>query len=239
MENSDSDVSSFAGTAFIFIGMNFFQVISILPLAFFGIAAVISLRAFTHHFPIHFKILSVLWCLHFAVDLAGHITSMMHIYNHWLYNILNMFLYPTLMYVYQRQLQNACIRKLISVFYFGFIAFVIVNSLFIQGIASLQTLTIVVGGSLIIFLAGTYFWELYMSEATEKISKDPFFWFSFGFILYFGGTLPFLGMLNYLWERNEEFTTFYYKYISNAFAILLNVLIVIGFLCRKNYQRSF
>src|SRR5690606_3524626 len=115
---------------------------------------------FTHHFPIHFKILAVIWCLYFAVDIAGHITSMMHIYNHWLYNLLYLFLYPSLMYVYQRQLQNTRIRKIIPLFYLGFIVFVIINSLFIQGIATLQTLTIVVGGCIIIFLAGVYFWEL-------------------------------------------------------------------------------
>ena len=217
--------------------MSFSQIISIIPLAFGGLAAIISLRAFTHHFPIHFKIFSIVWCLVFAVEFAGHITGTMNIHNHWLYNILYLFLYPSLMYVYQRQLQNTHIRKIIPVFYIGFTVFVIINSLFIQGITSLQTLTIVVGGSFITFLAGAYFWELYMSEATEKISKDPFFWFSFGFILYFGGTLPFLGMLNYLWQLSEEFTTFYFLYFLNAFAILLNVLIVTGFLCRKNYQK--
>ena len=238
MENSENGVSGFIDTAFIISTMSFIHVISIFPLAFVGITAIISLQAFTYHLPIQFKILSATWCLYFAVDIAGHVTSMLHIYNHWLYNIFNLFFYPSLMYVYQWQLQNRRIRKIIPGLYVGFIVFVMINSLFIQGIATLQTLTIVVGNSIIIFLAGTYFWEMYISEATEKISRDPFFWFSFGFILYFGGTLPFLGMLNYLWQRNEEFTTFYYRYISNAFAILLNILIVIGFLCRKNYQRS-
>ena len=218
--------------------MSFSYFMSVLPLAFVGVAAIVSLRAFTHHFPVHFKILSVICCLDFAVEIAGLITRMMNISNHWLYNLLYLFLYPSLMYVYQRALQNTRIRKIIQFFYIGFMALAIINTYYLQEIASLQTLTVVVGNSIIIFLAGAYFWQLYVSEENEKITKDPFFWFSFGFILYFGVTLSFLGMLNYLLEINKEFTRLYHIYILNTFAILMNVLIVIGFLCRKNYQRS-
>lgn len=174
----------------------------------------------------------------FAVDIAGYITQLMDIRNHWLYNIRDPFLYLALTYIYQLQLRNKLIQKIIRVFYISFPIFVIINSHFIQGIVSLQTLTFVVGGSFITFLAGAYFWQLYVSEESEKITYDPFFWFSFGFLLYFGCTLPFLGMLNYLWELSQEFTIFYHTYISVAFSMLLNILIIVGFLCRTNYQKS-
>jgi hypothetical protein len=45
-------------------------------------------------------------------------------------------------------------------------------------------------------------------------------------------------MLNYLWRRYPEFTSFYYLYFCNSFTILLNILIITGFLCRRNYQQK-
>lgn len=215
--------------------MSLSQALSLLPLVFIGSAALISLRAFIYSFSAPLKVFSMVWIIVFTIEIAGHLMSGS---NHWLYNIFYPFLYLSLTYIYQQVLQSAFIQKLIQIFYISFVVFVVINSFLIQGITTLQTLTIAVGGSFITFLAGAYFRQLYKSEDSEKITKDPFFWFSFGFILYFGGTVPFLAMLNYLWQLSEEFTKFYFLYFSNAFSIFLNILISIGFLCRKNYLKS-
>ena len=99
-------------------------------------------------------------------------------------------------------------------------------------------MVIVGGGIFMIFLVAAYFRQLYLSEETESITRDPWFWFSFGFLIHFGGTVPFLGMLNFLWQHYKVFTSFYYIYFSNSFTLMLNLLIITGFLCRRNYQRS-
>jgi len=114
----------------------------------------------------------------------------------------------------------------------------VITESIVSGVTRLQTVMLVTGSLFMIFLSASYFRQLYLSEENEMVNRDPWFWFSFGFILYFGCTVPFLGMFNYLWANYKEFTNFYYLFFCNSFAILLNVLIIIGILCRKNFQKS-
>jgi uncharacterized membrane protein YidH (DUF202 family) len=218
--------------------MQFDQFISWFPLVFVGAAALTSLISFSHQYPNSLKGFSLLWIFNFCVDLTGHILKHLHIRNHWLYNIYDWIFFICLANLYYRQIKNSYIRALIRGFNLAFPLLIVADTIFIENIMSLQSIIIIAGGGFIIFLAAAYFYQMYMSMENEKITRDPWFWFSFGFIVYFGGTVPFMGMLNYLWEINQEFTNAYYRYISNSFAILMNILVIAGFLCRTNYQKS-
>jgi hypothetical protein len=218
--------------------MNFERIISTAPLFFVALAAITSWCSFFYPFPKVLRQFSMLWTFILLVEIAGHLLKQYNIKNHLLYNFQNVVLYLALPFIYQQVLVNSFFKKIIRLYFLIYPVFILVNSIFIQGIDNLQSLNIVVGGSFMLFLAAAYLWQLYSSEDNEKITKDPFFWFSVGFILFFGGTVPFLGMLNYLWKHYQSFTRFYYTYFSNSFVILLNILIIIGFLCRKNLQKS-
>ena len=207
------------------------------PLLIVGLAAVTSLISFRYNYPDVLKKMSVLWLLNFGVDFAGHITKHFGIQNHWIYNIYSWIMYIALAYLYDQKIENNYVHFIIRWFYILFPLMIVAESIFF-GIKDLQTVIIVIGGIFIIFLSACYFRQLYLSEENEMITRDPWFWFSFGFIIHFGGTVPFLGMLNYLWSHYREFTNFYYLYFSNSFTILLNLLIITGFLCRRNYQKS-
>jgi len=209
---------------------------STLPLLFVGLAAATSLVSFRYNYPEGLKKLSLFWVFNFFVDLTGHITSHLGIKNHWLYNIYFWIMYLTLAYLYDQQIKNRSVHLSIKWFYIAFPLLVIVDAV-TAGIRDLQSLVIVTGDIFMIFLAVCYFRQLYLSEENEKITRDPWFWFSFGFIIHFGGTVSFLGMLNYLWSNYKEFTSFYYLYFSNSFTILLNILIIFGFLCIRNSQK--
>jgi hypothetical protein len=208
-----------------------------LPIVVVGLAAATTLLGFRYHYPITLKMMSVLWLFNFLVDLAGHVTRHLEIKNHWLYNINFWIFFISLSYLYSRQIESNVIRFIIRGFYVVFIIAVVIKSVS-SGIEDLQTDIVVLGGSFIIFLSAAYFRQMYKSEDNEKITRDPWFWFSFGFIINFGGTVPFLGMFNYLWKYYPEFTESYYLYFSNSFTILLNILIITGYLCRINYQKS-
>jgi hypothetical protein len=212
------------------------QFILLLPLVVVGIAAAISLVSFRHHYPKPFKVLSVLWVINFFIDLAGHIAVYFKIGNHWLYNIYFWILYLTIPWIYNTQIQNKYVRSSIRIFHIVFPLLIVAASIAF-GIMNLQTIIVVAGDLFMIFIMVAYFRQLYLSEETAPLTRDPWFWFSFGFLVHFGGTVPFLGMLNYLWHHYPLFTNFYYLYISNSFTILLNLLIIAGFLCRRNYQK--
>jgi hypothetical protein len=213
------------------------SLIATFPLLVVGIAAAVSLRAFSRQYPVSLKKLSVLWVINFCVDLAGHITRYYDLKNYWLYNIYFWIMYLAVAHLYEGQIDNAAIRKSIRWFYILFPLLVLGESIVAGGIIELQSVAIVCGDVFMIFLVAAYFRQLYLSEDTEPITRNPWFWFSFGFLIHFGGTVPFLGMMKYLWDHYKAFTKFYYLYFSNSFTIFLNLLIIIGFLCRKYYQK--
>ena len=202
-----------------------------LPLLFIAIAALVSVRAHVGVYPQPLKILSSLWIAMFIVELLGHYLRDEQI-NHWMYNAFYLAYFPVLANVFSYILTNEKIKVSIQFFYVVFVVFVLLNSIFLQGINALQTLTFVFGSCFISFLAGAYFWQLLISNDTSVISRDPFFRLSFGLILYFGGITPFLGMFNYLVANHVEFAQFYFVYVSNVFSILLNIVIIITYLCR-------
>jgi hypothetical protein len=217
--------------------MNVKLLISTFPLVVVGCAAAVSLISFRRHYTPALRILAVFWVFNFCVDLCGHITKYYGVKNHWLYNIYFWLMYLVLAYLYDGQVKNKYVHWAIRAFYLVFPLLVLAES-FVSGIGKLQTMMLVAGSIFMIFLAAAYFRQLYLSEDNESVARDPWFWFSFGFILYFGCTVPFLGMLNYLWGHYQEFTNFYYSYFCNSFAILLNLLIITGFLCQRNFQKS-
>src|SRR6187402_2260430 len=217
--------------------MSLEQFIFVFPLSVVGLAAITSLISFRYDYPIALRQLSALWVFNFLADLAGYITRSMGIKNLWIYNIDFWVLYIVLAWLYKQRIGSRRIRAAISMFHFVFLPLVIIDTI-LFGINDLQTVVIVAGGAFIVFLAAAYFRQLYISDDSTRITRDPWFWFSFGFIIQFGGTMPFLGMLNYLWQHYPQFTRFYYLYFSNAFTILLNILIIVGCLCRRNYQKS-
>ena len=214
------------------------QITPFIPLVFMGIAALTGIRSFFINAPPAVRMLAFLQIVLFGVELIGHITFLFFsLPNHWLYNLWFFFWFMYLASIYFQVLEREFVHVSIQVFYVAFIVFVIINSLFIQGVFKLQTLTYVVGGIFIIYLAVAYFSTLFISSENEKITRDPFFWLSFALIIYFGSTVPFYGMFNYLQENFFEFTEFYVVYISRAFSIFLNILVIIAFLCRRSYPK--
>ena len=82
-------------------------------------------------------------------------------------------------------------------------------------------------------LAVAYLWQLYTSDETQSIFRDPVFWISLAYLFYCTISVPYLGMLNYLYENYPEFTRQYYVIIYDVAIIIKNVLLTAGFLCMQ------
>jgi hypothetical protein len=224
------------------------QIVRGIAIAFTLLAALISIKAFLSKGTFPLKMFSVACFLSVTGEMMGFLfkSKTQEVValggsefdsNHWVYNIYHYFYFMLMGFVYYHQLKGDLMRAAIQMFRIAFTVFFLFNSFFWQGIGTYQTFTVVVGGSFMIILAAAYFWELLVSPENERITKDPFFWFSFGLIVFYGGTIPFLGMLNYLAVRFYDFTVFYQLYIFNGFSIFLNSLILVGFLCSKTFQK--
>lgn len=213
------------------------QWISWLALSIFGAAAIISLRSFRNNFPADLKWLSILWVTLFIIDVGGSILKIRNVNNLWVYNIFGWLFYLPLALLYYHKIDHSFIRKCIKVFVILFMMVIVADTLFIEGFRQLQSLVIVIGGTAIIILAAAYLRQLYLSESNENITRDPWFWFSIAFIVYFGASVPYLGMLNYLWEYYTDFAAVYYFYIYITITMMMHGLIITGFLCRTNFQK--
>lgn len=206
-------------------------------LCVFGAAAIVSLFSFRHAHLVGLRKLSLLWITLFLLDLVGYSMREMNLSNHWLYNIYNWIFYTAVVFLYYHQLQSPIVKTIIKIFMIVFPLFILIDSLFIEDIFRLQGLVIVLGGNFIIFAAAAYLQQLYKSNDTERITRDPWFWFSVAFIIYFAAAVPYLGMFNYLWDRYPDFAGMYFYYIYISFTLVLHILMIKGFLCRLNYQK--
>ncbi len=215
------------------------KILSILPLFFIQLAATISLVSFRDRFPLYMRWLSLVWIFTFAVEITGHITGLMNIRNVWLYNFFDIVFYILLIYIVSSRLKSRVVQLISRYFIIAFFLFSLYNIFFIQKLYNYNSYGFIAGGTFLILLSALYLREQYISEDTEKLAKDPFFWFCTGFLIYFGSTVPFFGMYNVLNDLYPHFTKFYHRYIYTLFSVLLNIFIAIGFLCRKSYQNTY
>jgi hypothetical protein len=213
------------------------ELISWLALCAFGTAALVSLFSFRHTHLSGLKRLSLLWILLFLIDVVGNYMREMNLTNHWLYNIYDWIYYMGLAFLYYHQLQSPLVKTIIKIFLIVFPVFIVIDTVFIESIYKLQGLVIVLGGNFVIFTAAAYLQQLYRSNDKERITRDPWFWFSVAFIIYFAATVPYLGMFNYILELYPDFAGMYYYYIYISFTLVLHLLMIKGFLCRLNYQK--
>ena len=168
-----------------------------------------------------------------VLETIGNWIAFQHIKNHFFFNIVFAIEFTILPLFYKYWLHNPAIKKLIKIFLLVFPVLILINTIWIQGFYNSQTYTFVLGGSFVLLLSVTYIRELYSDEETENIFRNPVFWFSIAFLIYFAVSVPFFGMLNYLVENHLKFASMYYLIIIDGTICLYNILLTIGFLCTK------
>jgi hypothetical protein len=188
--------------------------------------------------PRYFKLFSFFWLFILLVEMAGHALGKSGFKNHWLYNISYFVAYLFLPYFFSRFPLASFLRRIFPGYAIAFTLFFLVLVLYEKPFTELLTPVIVSGGLAVIFFAAYYLRQLYKSDEISPVQKDPHFWISIGFLFYYAGLTPFLGMLNYLWEHYPGFTKGYNLIINYGFTILLNTFICIAYLCpKKDFQK--
>jgi len=207
-----------------------------LPLLFVGLAAFSALDRLTHTAPLGIKIVAVMWLVVLPVEVAGHVTAAMGIRNHILYNIFDIGFFSAIYCAYMSATITLWKRRAYAILSGIFTIYSLVNLVFIQGVDHFNSYTYVIGGTLAIAFGTSYLYELLAYGRKMSVRPNPFFWFSAGFMVYFIGTIPFLGALNYYWEHYKTFSSLYFTYFSNGFSILLNLSMIVGFYAPKLFR---
>ncbi len=148
-----------------------------------GLTAVFTYRKtlpfFYRGFALLIILLSVLETIGNAIGYFGK-TS-----NHFFFNIIYAIELTLVPWFFKNWLQRLWIKKIIQVFIFIFPLFVLVNTIWIQGFFAFQTYSFVLGGSFILLLSVAYLGQLYANEEAQNILRNPVFWFSLAYLIYF------------------------------------------------------
>jgi hypothetical protein len=165
--------------------------------------------------------------------IASAISFFRGIKNHFLFNIIYGLELTFVPFFFKYWLHSAWVKKFIRIFVFVFPLFVVVNTIWIQGFFTLQTYGFVAGGSVLLLLSVAYLIELYTDEEALNILRNPVFWISIAYLMYFAVSVPYVGMLNYLVKNQLEFATKYYLIIMDGTICLYNILLTTAFLCMR------
>lgn len=202
-------------------------------LFFVWLTCLTAIFIFRKTLPFSYRGFAVLIILLSVLETIGNVIGFIYSNNHFFFNIIYAIELTFVPWFFQYWLQRLWIRKIIQGFILIFPLFVLVNTIWIQGFLTLQTYSYVFGGSVILLLSVSYLWELYTDEESQNILRNPIFWFSLAYLIYFSVSVPYFGMLNYLVANYPSFATLYYELIFDGTICLYNILLTTGLLCLK------
>lgn len=115
------------------------------------------------------------------------------------YNIVTTLVIVLYGLLYFRNLRPSLCRKVFGSAMVLFVAFFIVNVLWIQPlISTLHTYSFTLGSLNLCLGAGCYLRQLVQSERVISMHTDPFFWISIGLFAFYIINAPYMAMYNYL-----------------------------------------
>ena len=112
---------------------------------------------------------------------------------------------------------------------YGIISFI--NIIFVQGINTFHTVTYSLGCLLIVAVCFYYFFELFRSPKSVRLSVDPAFWICSGLLFFYCCGFPLYAFLNF-WAR-FIWMALNFQTIVSILNIFLYSLFTIAFLCNR------
>lgn len=204
---------------------------------FVWLSAIAAVQCFRTSLPFTHKIFVALVVVLGVTETIANVLAFNGIKNHFLFNVMYGLRAIVIPFLYKDWLEDPRIRKIIMIFLIAFLLFIIAETFWIHGFFTLHTYSFVIGGTVILLLSIAYLWQLYTNEESQIIIRDPVFWFSLAFLIYFAVSLPYIGMFNYLWSHFPAFTRLYYELIFDGTICLHNILLTIGLLCLRPATR--
>jgi hypothetical protein len=155
--------------------------------------------------------------------------------SNYLYNFFSAVEFLFYMYVLREIIQSVKAKKVILYVAWIYALLGIANALFIQKLASYNSVTYALGCLLIALISIYYFFELFQSMSSVSLVRMPAFWICAGLLFYYTCSFPLYSMANFMKaaiiRKNIQFIV-----------LLLNVFLyssfTIAFLCRIRARNS-
>ncbi|MCB0628320.1 MAG: hypothetical protein R2824_14660 [Saprospiraceae bacterium] len=138
------------------------------------------------------------------------------------YYIFTLCEFILLSYIFMQTLVPFFRRAFLLTLIIFFCLFVIVDMVWLSGLAAFNSYSTAVEGLLIIFLILCYFYKTLQELRIKYLEREPLFWVSTGVLLYFSSNLFIFLFTNYI--NSSTRALFIIWGIHAIFGILLNVL---------------
>ena len=190
------------------------------------ITAVLAIRCWRKKKSFEWQVFILACVLTFLIEVTGKITGrFLHLNNHWLYNIYFIFFYCSLITFYAGVFANQWIKKCALTLAATLFAWDIIYFI-INGVYRLNTSFPTIGGAIVLCFAIIYLAIIFIDNKIETpLSKDPVYWFSTGFILYFSHNIVLIGLLNSLLKEPTGTFRFFSFYINHALTLVVHVFL--------------
>ncbi|QIL38200.1 hypothetical protein G7074_02260 [Pedobacter sp. HDW13] len=156
--------------------------------------------------------------------------------NLWLYNLYFLPEYIFYVYFFSKALENLWLRYWAKWIAIAYATFGIINILFLQTMAQLNTFNIIFGSSIVILCSCLYFIQEHNRAVPQRVSGTPLFWISLGSLLLHSVSLPYFIFINYLSRTNIPLAMALFNIL-----LILNIsmysIYLIAFLCKNPAPR--
>lgn len=148
-----------------------------------------------------------------------------------IYNFFSVVEFCFYMILVSKIIHTTKAKKIIQISSLLYAIIAISNIIFFQGMETFHTITYCLGCLLIVTVCIYYFFELFRSPKSVKLSSDPAFWICSGLLFFYCCGFPLYAFINF-WVQFEWMAASF----GNIFTILnifLYSLFTIAFLCSR------
>jgi hypothetical protein len=156
--------------------------------------------------------------------------------NNIFYNFYYYFRFPIIGWMFLNIFTDKLQKRFIYLFFILSFLFFFVNNFYLYGFYSLHSNYQAAGSIFVIALSLVHFFNILKNTSKKNPLTTPFFWVATGFFFYFLCTVPFLGILNFLFKKDIVFIG-QYLILVKSLSILLYSSIAIDFYIQWKYHK--
>lgn len=153
-----------------------------------------------------------------------------------LYNIFTVIEFVFYFWMFSRIIQKTSIKKVLRICLWAYPLAFVINKTFIQKGEQYHTYTAGLGSFLIVLAAVYYFYELFQSEKSIDLVREPSFWISSGLLFFYSCSFPLFSLVSHFYSPSNKIIN-YLASLSSLLNILLYSSFIIAFLCRVRIRK--
>lgn len=198
-------------------------------LASVGMYLIKNQSFYLYIFPVNLAFVLVMELV--AIRLANKGVSNVH-----LYNILSSGQIVFYLWLFNQIIKDGRVRRVLRIAAIVYPVFVLLNKFLVQKGAQYLSLTVALGSLCIVLAAIYYFYELFQSEKSINLVREPSFWIASGLLFFYSCSFPLFSLLNYFYSPSNTII-FYLMHLSSVLNALLYSSFFIAFICRIKIRK--